>query len=237
MNKLLLQIVVLVFLLIGSGGAGGGMVWALNVSSEERNFDKTRLEEYKNDKDFQYENDVYRSNTLWNKVRYYFYKLLKFLFGKEGAGPVIRYMFLVAIVLFVVLQLSGTKLKWFLGKENKNRLGIVSIPDEDISGIDLAELAEKALSEGALRLCVRYHYLQLLKILDEKAYITWHRDKTNRDYLAEITQPEIRRQFQQQTLVFDYVWYGDFQLTEEQFQWVNSGFQNLMSRLQTKDDE
>ncbi|MFV0592414.1 MAG: DUF4129 domain-containing protein [Draconibacterium sp.] len=236
MTKLLLQIVVLVFLIVGTG-VGGGAVWALNAPREERSFDKTRLDEYRNDKDFQYENNAYRSNTLWNKVQYYFYKFLRFLFGKEGAAPVIRYLFLVGVIIFVVLQLSGTKLKWFLGKENKSRQGVVSIPDEDISGINLSELADKALSEGNLRLCVRYRYLQLLKILDEKAYISWHRDKTNRDYLAEISQPEIRRQFQQQTLVFDYVWYGEFQLTEEQFKWVNSGFQDLLGSLQSKENE
>ncbi|HKJ40452.1 MAG TPA: DUF4129 domain-containing protein, partial [Sunxiuqinia sp.] len=81
------------------------------------------------------------------------------------------------------------------------------------------------------RLCVRYHYLYILKELDKKSFINYHKDKTNRDYLREIHSPDIRSQFQQQTLVFDYVWYGKFPLNHDQFHNVQSGFQRLAESI------
>lgn len=234
MSRLLPKIVVFILLFL-SLGARGGFASGADSGTGERQFSETKLEEFRADKDFQYDNVTYRQITIWDKVRYYFYQMLKFLFGKEGAAPVIRYVFLVAVILFVVLQLTGAKVQWFLGKGKQATKGIVSIPDEDISNIDLQELADKALSEGNLRLCIRYHYLHLLKVLDEKAHISWHKDKTNRDYLTEIKEPEIRKQFRQQTFVFDYVWYGNFKLSDEQFAWVNSGFQQLVNKLQSQE--
>ncbi|WP_167605443.1 DUF4129 domain-containing protein [Maribellus sediminis] len=234
MSRLLPKIVVFIVLFLCLG-ARGGFAFAADSETGERQFSETKLEEFRADKDFQYDSVTYRQITIWDKVRYYFYQLLKFMFGEEGAAPVIRYVFLVAVILFVVLQLTGAKVQWFLGKGKQAAKGIVSIPDEDISNIDLQELADKALSEGNLRLCIRYHYLHLLKVLDEKAHISWHKDKTNRDYLAEIKEPEIRKQFRQQTLVFDYVWYGNFKLSDEQFAWVNSGFQQLVNKLQSQE--
>ena len=234
MNRVFPKIIAFIFFFLCLG-MGSGLVFASDTIPEQRQFDESKLEEYRVDQDFQYDVVNYKQSTIWDKIRYYFYKVLRFLFGKGGAAPIIRYLFLAAVIIFVVLQLTGAKLQWFFGKDNKTRTGIVSIPNEDISNINLQELADKALAEGNLRLCIRYHYLHLLKILDEKAYIVWHKDKTNRDYLAEIKQPEIRNQFRQQTLVFDYVWYGEFKLSEEQFKWVNAGFQDLVNELQAQE--
>ena len=236
MNRQLFKIFIFIVLFLCLAASGGFAIITDNQSAE-RQFDESKLDEYRADKDFRYDVVTYKQNTIWDKVRYYFYQALKFLFGKGGAAPILRYVFLAAVIIFVVMQLTGAKLQWFLGKNNKAREGIVSIPDEDISNIDLQELADKALADGNLRLCIRYHYLHLLKVLDEKSHINWHKDKTNREYLAEIQEPEIRKQFQQQTLVFDYVWYGNFTISEEQFNWVNSGFQHLVSKLQSQEKE
>lgn len=234
MNRLLSEILVF-FILFLCFDARAAFATAADNQFSEREFSERKLEEYRAEKEFQYDVVAHRQITIWDKIRYYLNEALRYMFGKKGAAPVIRYVFLAAVIVFVVLQLTGAKLQWFLGKNNKAPEGIVSIPDEDISNIDLQELANKSLADGNLRFCIRYHYLHLLKVLDERSYISWHKDKTNREYMLEIQEPEIRRQFRQQTLVFDYVWYGNFEISREQFNKVNSGFQHLVNKLQQQE--
>lgn len=209
--------------------------FAFSSASEEpenRHFNQEQLEEFRQDQDFRYENITPIKDSIWDKILYYINQLLKLIFSDKGAVPYIRYAVLAAIVVVSIIYLTGGKFQWFWGKETKTKNGIVSLVQEDITQIDLDTLANQALQNGDFRLSIRYRYLHLLKILNEKEYIEWHKDKTNLDYLREIKSPEIKAQFKQNTLVFDYVWYGQFQLDAIQFQTIHHGFQQLIQSLQ-----
>ncbi len=198
----------------------------------ERHFREERLEEYRQDRAFCYDVNPYRKNTIWEKINYYLARLFKAFFNNKGVAPFIGLLVLLGIIIFAVIRLSDGQFQWIFGKEGKNRAGKVVLSDEKTGGTDLNALADKALQEGDLRLCVRYHYLYILKELDENDFIHWHKNKTNCDYLREIQSPSIRSQFQVQTLVFDYVWYGKFPLNSDQFQNIQSGFQRLIESIQ-----
>jgi hypothetical protein len=198
----------------------------------ERHFREEKLEEYRQDRAFRYDVNPYRRNTIWQKVHYYLVQLFKAIFSDKGATPYLVSLILLGIITFVVIKLSDGQFQWIFGKESKNKAGQVVLPDEKTGGTDFIALADKALQEGDLRMCVRYRYLCILKELDEIAFIHWHKDKTNRDYLREIQDPAIRSQFQVQTLVFDYVWYGKFPLSNDQFQSIQSDFQRLIESIQ-----
>jgi hypothetical protein len=198
----------------------------------QRHFQRKKLEEYRQDKVFRYDVNPYRRNTIWQKIRYYLGRLFKAIFRDKEVAPFLSSLILLGILIFAVIRLSDGQFQWIFGKKSKSMAGQVVLPDEDPVGTDLNALADKALQEGDLRLCVRYHYLYILKELDENAFIHWHKDKTNRDYLREIQTPAIRSQFRIQTLVFDYVWYGKFPLGNEQFQNIQSGFESLIESIQ-----
>ena len=195
-------------------------------------FGEERLSGYRQDKAFRYEINPYRRNTIWQKINYFLARLFKAIFSEKGVAPFLGSLILLGIIIFAVIKLSDGKFQWIFGKESKNKTGRVVLPDEEIGGINFTVLADQALQEGDLRLCVRYHYLYILKKLDENAFIRWNKDKTNRDYLREIQVPGIRSQFRIQTLAFDYVWYGKFPLSDDQFQNIQSGFENLIKSIQ-----
>lgn len=202
--------------------------------TQAQRFDAEKLEEYRNDRDFRYEVNPYRQNTFWDKIRYYLGQFLNTLFSDKGPGPYIRTLILIVVLALAVIKLVDGNAQWFFGKESKSREGTVRLLEEDIAGADLMNLADIAHREGNLRLCIRYHYLHLLKELDAKGFISWHKDKTNRDYLREIRQTDIRSLFQVQTFVFDYVWYGNFEIDEVHYQTVQQGFQNLLTAIETQ---
>jgi hypothetical protein len=57
----------------------------------------------------------------------------------------------------------------------------------------------------------------LLKELTDKNLIHWQIDKTNNDYTIELSKSKFSSQFNELALLYEYIWYGDFDLNEERF--------------------
>ena len=197
----------------------------------KRQFREERLTEYKQESEFRYDVNPYRENTIGQKIKNYLSRLLRSIFSEKGVMPLLTSLIFLGLLVFAVVRLSGGQFQWIFGKGSKSQAGQVIMANEEIGSIDLNRLADQALQEGDQRLCIRYHYLFILKELHDNAFISWHQDKTNRDYLREIQSPDIRSQFQTQTLIFDYVWYGKFQPGPDQFQTIQSGFGNLIKAI------
>ncbi len=200
-------------------------------AAEEVQFDSEKLEQYRNDVDFDYYSKNQESFQFRNKIMEYLVRFLRAVFSDKGAAPIVRYILLFAFVIFVVLKLSGGQFQWFLGSGARSQKGKVLIPEQDIHELNLLQLATDSRQNGDLRMSIRYYYLHLLKLMDASAIIQWHKDKTNRDYIREIKSDELKSQFRLQTQIFDYVWYGQFNLNEEQYLRVQSEFNKLFENI------
>src|SRR5690606_29549709 len=98
---------------------------------------------------------------------------------------------------------------WIFGRARKN-IEVQDITEEDINQMDFRELINTKKNEGDYRLAIRYYYLWLLKTLANREIIAWHSDKTNSDYLYEIKDNTLRKEFEYLSYVYDYSWYGEF---------------------------
>ncbi|HBY68162.1 MAG TPA: DUF4129 domain-containing protein, partial [Flavobacteriaceae bacterium] len=85
--------------------------------------------------------------------------------------------------------------------------------EEIIRSKNIRELIEKALQNKEYRLAVRYYYLLILKKLTDAELIDYEFDKTNTDYIAEITSDTVILPFKKATNLYDYIWYGNFTVT------------------------
>ena len=63
--------------------------------------------------------------------------------------------------------------------------------------------------------------------MSDKDIIEWSSHKTNYSYQYEIQNPLLRSKFLETTLIFDYVWYGEFELDESKFTEVDSRMGDL----------
>ena len=61
--------------------------------------------------------------------------------------------------------------------------------------------------------------------------IDWQENKTNQEYIKEIENKTIAKEFQSLTAVFDYVWYGDFPINEESFSFVHKRFEHFKTLI------
>ena len=102
-----------------------------------------------------------------------------------------------------------------------------SYVEENINEVNFEDLISSALKQNNYRLATRYLYLKSLKILSKKGIIDWHYDKTNSDYINEITNETTKQSFKRISYIYDYVWYGEFDIDENQFNRNQSDFKTL----------
>ena len=86
----------------------------------------------------------------------------------------------------------------------------------------------RAVSENNYRLAVRYMYLQLLQRLTAAGAIEFAVDKTNTEYLREITGKPYKDEVAELTRYYDYVWYGEFVIDAAAWSKLQSRFKGIV---------
>ena len=97
----------------------------------------------------------------------------------------------------------------------------------DISQDDLDARIHSAISGNDWRKAVRYLYLKSLKVLDQRGLIRYHPEATNYEYVNQLSNHPLASDFRFQTTVYEYVWYGEFELSQDRFQTVHANFLKL----------
>jgi len=212
----------------------------------QKKFNSSNLEKYKNDKDFNYQEDVVNEDpSIFEKIFSWFgrqlLRFLEWLFGVEYAKGIfasilsaIPYL-IAAIVLFLIL-------KFFLKVNSKSIVNsakneaIVSFSEEEevLKNKDILKLIDDAILQKNYRLAVRYSYLNILKHLENKEFIVWEQQKTNEDYIKEIKPVLLKQSFVNLTRLYDFVWYGNFGINETEFVQIESDFKQTHNLIVKK---
>lgn len=106
-----------------------------------------------------------------------------------------------------------------------------TITAENIESTDIQSLINKAEGGNDYRLAIRYYYLLVLKTLSIKNLIKFEDDKTNADYLDEINAQPFAKKFSYTSYLYNYTWYGEFDLTPEQYSLAKTDFINLINSI------
>jgi len=119
-----------------------------------------------------------------------------------------------------------------MGKNRKNP-NVVSLSEDEhiIKNEDIQQLIKNALIDKNYRLAIRYYYLYILQLLSEKELIDWQQQKTNDDYIEELSKSNLKNDFGKATLLYDYVWYGEFDIDQERYQKAEVVFTSLKNAI------
>lgn len=98
---------------------------------------------------------------------------------------------------------------------------------DDLEETEPDRKALLAISRKEYRQAVRFLFIDTLNKLDQQALINKAPRKTNLDYLQEIHDEQCRQQLAEIMLRFEYVWYGQFFPTEEQFGSIHQIFKRF----------
>jgi hypothetical protein len=145
-----------------------------------------------------------------------------------------------AIAWIIIIGGFVTVLIWFLASSNvgifRRRSKTVAEADtgemtENIFAIDYAKEIDKAVKENNYRLAVRLMFLRLLKNLSEQNIIQYQQDRTNFDYLAQVSSSGYHKEFFRLTRNYEYTWYGEFAVNGEMFTTIKNDFENFEKKL------
>ena len=114
--------------------------------------------------------------------------------------------------------------------EQKMTIDIEHI-EENLHESDLDRFIRQALEQEDYPLAIRLYYLAVIKELSLKHLIKWKRDKTNSDYLKEVSHPQLKSSFSAATRVFEQIWYGKASIDAETFAELRPAFQQFIQKI------
>jgi hypothetical protein len=151
------------------------------------------------------------------------------------AGPVLKailYILVFGLLIFVLYKVFGNSS--FRGNKKVKQLQTFAVisPDEDIHAADLDKIFRDALVAGDYRLAIRACYLRLISELSSRKMIRWRKEKTNHQYLAELSANQLYAGFREITLLYERTWFGNDAVSEEGYRRIQPKFDDLITRIQ-----
>lgn len=203
--------------------------------------DQDQIQEYQTNDEFDYVEALPEDNwwTRFNQwINDIWSSFIRWIFGREEVTGFAGFLLLIAPYLIVAGLIS--LLIWVFLKMDTGELlfekkltaqAFMSDDEELIKHQDIQSLIEKAISAGNYRLAIRFYYIFALQKMSGKELIDWQVQKTNHEYIHEVKDVNIRKQFRRITDIYDYIWYGNFEVDEQSFEKAQSTFITLTNKL------
>ncbi|NJL74831.1 MAG: DUF4129 domain-containing protein [Saprospiraceae bacterium] len=137
---------------------------------------------------------------------------------------------IAVIILILVFALKD-------GFQPRNKInsvnGSISLEDveDNLNEHDPTDLIQRAVLEGDYKLAIRLYYLKVLRELSLAGNILWKKDKTNREYLYELTNAPFQTHFRDTTYIFERIWYGNHHIELAEFTSMRNTFDELLQKI------
>ena len=200
----------------------------LRIPSEDK------IKKYQDDKHFDYRESRPVEYPDWLlAIRDWFAKM----FGKSLLVVFTREFWLITFVLLltalivaIILRSQDITLRNLFGKR-KIDTDEAEFYSEDVNKLDFEKLINESIKTKNYRLATRFLYLKNLKALSDRLIISWNPNKTNYSYIYEIENEKLRTYFIESTRIFDFVWYGEFLLDDDNFNDAHSVFNEFNRKI------
>jgi len=196
---------------------------AVQVTAASRQISANEWKQLTADKAFGYRNEIEFQKVAENKVARNFFSILietLFRFFASPAGRMIIWSLLLLGFVYALYRILIQE-KTALFSRRKNALPedpeVGETPPEDIASGNWEALLREAMQAGNTRLAIRYSYMLLLQQLQQADLIQYRADKTNNDYYYELHHTELRKQFRTLSRQYEFAWYGQYPVKEEDF--------------------
>lgn len=189
---------------------------------------------------FEYEKKSHEKNW-WERFKEWLVDIVKRLFSfsnNESSLAFIKIAFycLIALALIFVTYLIVKLLmnkdgQWIFGRNSDKKILHYDEIERNLQLVDFEKLIKETLESGENRLTIRYYYLWLLKKMCEKEIIEWDAEKTNTDYLYEIKSENLKNDFTYLSYLYNYIWYGEFEIDQDEFEKAKAVFEKTIKTL------
>ncbi|NND51152.1 MAG: DUF4129 domain-containing protein, partial [Flavobacteriaceae bacterium] len=143
-------------------------------------------------------------------------------------GGVILFLLVIYFIFRAIINKEGN---WIFGKSSDKNIIPVTDIESNIHAVDFKALIKSAEKDNNYRLAIRYYYLWLLKDLTSAEVIEYDVEKTNSDYHNEITSEDLKKEFSYTSYLYNYIWYGEFNIDQNEFSRARHAFINFLKDI------
>lgn len=195
--------------------------------------------EYMSDEDFRYEEHIKGKNflsRLIDSIASFLKNIFPFFIENTNGENtlltvrIISGLIILAVIYFVVRFVINHQGKWFFQKKNQTIPFDINNTEQLIEHADFEKLISETERTGDTRQSIRLYYLWLLKELKEKNLINWLPEKTNTDYLYELKDDTLRKQFEHLSYLYSYIWYGEFSISDKEYHVAKEAFLSYLRK-------
>ena len=243
MGKYIYLIILICLLsLAGTHTATAGPMIEVNVQPVDsvtiRSFKKENLEKYLSDEEYRYDRE-YRPQApnLWQRFKQWLFDKLIQALGDENTSNLVKwtiYIICGAVILYVILKLTNTNIRGLIYNQSQRGRLAFQESEENIHQLDFATLLKEAIAKQDYNRAIRLYYLRTLKTLSDKNIIDWRINKTNHDYVQELSNTDLSSGFRRLTILFEYICYGDFHMNQADFEEASAQFNTFDEQVQNK---
>lgn len=190
--------------------------------------------------DYIYERTI-ESSGWWTRFKQWLNDLFRDLFNIKNQGQASKatdfalktagVIIILLVIYFIFRAVMNKEGAWVFGKSSDKNIIPVTDIENNIHVTDFKKLIAKAEKENNFRLAIRYYYLWLLKLLTQAEIIEYDVEKTNSDYQNEITQENIKKEFAYTSYLYNYIWYGEFNVNQTEFDKAKHAFTKFLKSV------
>ncbi len=248
MRKLIHIIILSLFFICSTEAASNDLYNLTIAQNDSLQIDETdvyprrfvNLKERYNESDFIYERS--QQNTgWWSRLKKAISDFFRDLFNIKNAGQASRatdiaikiagIIVFLLVIYFIFKAVVNKEGKWVFGKSSDKNIIPVTDIESNLHTTDFKTLIAQAENDNNYRLAIRYYYLWLLKKLTEEEVIEYDVEKTNSDYQNEITSKAISKQFAYTSYLYNYIWYGEFNIDQNEFNKAKESFNSFLKTV------
>lgn len=202
-------------------------------------FTKNFKENY-NDNSFIYD-EVAPVKSIWERFQEWIAEWLKRNFDVQDSATamtildyavnVIAVLLILIVIYLIAKALLNKEGTWIFGSKSDANLIRYDEIERNLHLVDFEKLIKQSIQSGNQRLSIRYYYLFLLKKLSEKELIECDVEKTNSDYIYEIKSPQLKANFEYLSYLYNYIWYGEFDISQQEFEKAKKAFDTTIQSI------
>lgn len=199
------------------------------LSIEPVQYNTQTYTNFKQQKFYNYYQEKIQSKSildiLHEKLNQWLTQLFQKTIGRREFDTLLWIVGIIILFVFgIIIYISKPGIFYF----NKKNPLTYSVEDESIENQDLDYLTENSIKAKRFSDAIRWQYLKTLKILHEQDYISYDANKTVNEYVYEIKDVNLRKQFRNLSGDFIYYRYGKGDATAEKF----AGFRTAAETIQ-----
>ena len=147
-------------------------------------------------------------------------------------APALKLFFWLLAVIFIgviVYHLLKNKVFFQMTSSSSNAAEIAE-DENELRQTDYDKLINQSCKAADYRLAVRYLFLKTLQQLNYKNLVIFAPEKTNSRYVQELPQ-QWRNDFSKLIIHYEYVWYGNFAVSKEQYETVQQRYSAFLQKI------